>query len=564
MKSLKLKPLLVLLASTLVSAAGANNIDFAQTPLFISKSIDPNVMLLIDSSGSMNQLMWASGEGGYDPSLQYDDWGEGIEHNGEIYGSWTADENNYLAYEGVYCDRTGNIYDAELSTGPSFDDLNSVYLFGHKVENDTDFYACIKVPAPENHDTRHTGNYLNYLFQTYAERDESITQPGNAIPSKTRGQTAVSVAKMIVSRNPRLRFGVAKFTGEEGGAILSECGASESATLNAIDGIVMDGSTPLAEAYYETTRYFRGMSSAYTEDSYTSPIEYRCQRNFIITLTDGFPTYDTSFPVSAGVSPDDELPDFDDLAPSTSQSDFPASMPEFSDGFQPSGSEADEGFSLYLDDLAAFAQEDLLDTNSTDLAGGSYNDPENPVQNIVTYTVGLAFGTQMLTDAAVAGDGLSFTADNEAQLLAALEKSVIDIQSRLGAGASVAANTTRVETGALIFQARFHSGDWSGELLARPITSNGDLEEPQWLASEEFPAYSARNIFTWDSGDNSAKEFTWASLSSTVKSILDENSSGSSDGNGLRRLDIIRGKKVLQSDADSDLSARGYPHLAIL
>lgn len=65
-----------------------------------------------------------------------------------------------------------------------------------------------------------------------------------------------------------------------------------------IDRLSFTGSvTPTTSAYYELTRYFRGMTGAYPEYGgsndpnikYTSPIEYRCQKNAIIFISDGEP-----------------------------------------------------------------------------------------------------------------------------------------------------------------------------------------------------------------------------------------------------------------------------------
>ena len=78
--------------------------------------------------------------------------------------------------------------------------------------------------------------------------------------------------------------------------------------------------------------------------SYTSPIQYRCQKNFGIAITDGLPTYDSHFP-SANSDPAD-------LA------DTSASLPNW-DGSTTAADETGaaedvEGSYLYLDDIAKF------------------------------------------------------------------------------------------------------------------------------------------------------------------------------------------------------------------
>ncbi len=57
--------------------------------------------------------------------------------------------------------------------------------------------------------------------------------------------------------------------------------------------------TPLAETYYEAIRYFEATQSAYNEGvDYANhdPIQYMCQKNFVILITDGGSTKDENLP----------------------------------------------------------------------------------------------------------------------------------------------------------------------------------------------------------------------------------------------------------------------------
>jgi type IV pilus assembly protein PilY1 len=82
--------------------------------------------------------------------------------------------------------------------------------------------------------------------------------------------------------------------------VARSCRAAAPATTDlntSIAGLTATTWTPLAETLYEVTRYFRGLSSEYNDGvSYTSPIQYRCQKSFVIVITDGYPTQDASFP----------------------------------------------------------------------------------------------------------------------------------------------------------------------------------------------------------------------------------------------------------------------------
>ena len=56
--------------------------------------------------------------------------------------------------------------------------------------------------------------------------------------------------------------------------------------------------TPLAETLYEAVRYFKAEASAYNSVNYANydPIQYWCQKNFVILITDGESTKDQNLP----------------------------------------------------------------------------------------------------------------------------------------------------------------------------------------------------------------------------------------------------------------------------
>ena len=65
-----------------------------------------------------------------------------------------------------------------------------------------------------------------------------------------------------------------------------------------IDELTASGYTPLAEILYEAGLYFKGAQSYFNwatstqKVQYTSPIEYYCQKNYVILMTDGMSTMD--------------------------------------------------------------------------------------------------------------------------------------------------------------------------------------------------------------------------------------------------------------------------------
>ena len=487
----------LLLASLLLAQAAAA-FDIYQLPMFATGTATPNVMLLVDNSGSMDNIIWADG---FDVRTNYPDWSS----------DWDPND--------------GNVHLSELS--------NSGCSGGRYRGKKGTVTKCLKLPDPVGgKNTRYDGNYLNYLFETYANNTDLTT---GTIPTQTRMQVARQVATDLVNTVTGVRFGLSTFYGPSsynsahGATILEPCNDADASghntnLVNGISGLSSDNNTPLAEALYEITRYFRGLSSYYHgSTTYTSPLQFRCQKNFTVVITDGFPTYDTTFPSNDPADPSHLLPNWDGKAPATSSSDYPL-FPQWSDGFKPSGSAATEGYSLYLDDIAKFGFDIDFKTTGSDNDGVSWNDPEFPKQNMSTYTVGFATANQMLQDAADYSGGQYFTAKNAADLKEALENILLDIQSKATAAASVAANSTRLSTDTLIYQARYDSSDWSGDLQAYPLEKDADgdvsVGAKVWSANEHIPAANARRVVTQNSSTRTGIDALWADLSGGQQNAL--------------------------------------------
>ena len=335
---------------------------------------------------------------------------------------------------------------------------------------------------------------------------------------KTRMQVAKEVATNLVNTTTGMRFGIASFNTSQGGQIRAACGSSKTAVTDAIADLSAANWTPLAESLYEVTRYFRGLDSYYNSGtSYTSPIQYRCQKNFTIVITDGMPTYDTSFPSNDPNDPNGKLPNWDELAPATTSAMYPT-FPQHSDGFKPSGNQGDEGYSLYLDDIAKFGYDIDMKTSGNDTAGGSYQDVKYPKQNMNTYTIGFAASNQMMQDAASYGKGQYFTASDADSLTAALNDAIDDIRSMSSASASVATNSTSLNTGSQVYIAKFNSEYWSGTLLGAPITTAGVIGTPAWNSDTSLasPNAGTRVIVTYKPSGQRGIPFRWPADTSNL------------------------------------------------
>ncbi|ELS40463.1 pilus assembly protein [Pseudomonas syringae] len=495
----------------------------AQVPLLSSPAVPPNLMLLVDNSGSMYNIIWDSG---FDASVNRPD----------ISYFSTQCISGLVT---VPCPFISTISgDDTLSLGDisSFNvfSLSLMCLSGGRPVFRGGVQYCLNLPDPAGNGlTRYTADYISYLIDLVRPGVFGVRNYLNGvIPNDFRMNVAKSVATNLVTNNTSLRIGLATFNDPNnfdlgpGGKIarvvtdLAPVARStyqpdevsqDQATKNsdalklAITDLTPTANTPLAETYYEITRYFRGMSPFYQRGSdYVSPIQYRCQKNYGVVITDGLPTYDRTFPTN---DPDDVL----DTTRSLPNWDLNAA----NDGANLSGD--GEGDTLYLDDLAKFAYDiDLRRdavTTGGDLTGKSWDTAGFAKQNLSTYTIGFTASNQMLNDAAndTHGHGKYFQANDSAGLTSALNLALSDIYAKVGSGAGGAANSSTLQTGTQFYQTLYDPTDWHGTIKAFNLDKiTGALSAPVWTTDTAIVTGSTPPVFE-----------SWSTLSTPTRIPLE-------------------------------------------
>lgn len=135
-------------------------------------------------------------------------------------------------------------------------------------------------------------------------------------------------------------------------------------------------------------------------------------------------------------------------------------------------------------------------------------------------------------------------ATEPAKLVSALNAAFDDIISRTSSATSVATNSTRLDTNTKIYQARFNSGDWSGQILAFDVDdTDGTIGAQAWDASTLIPAENSRKIYSYDptAVGNKGILFEYANLNTSQQALVDQNHLGTVDSLGTERVDYIRG-----------------------
>ncbi len=113
-----------------------------------------------------------------------------------------------------------------------------------------------------------------------------------------------------------------------------------------------------------------------------------------------------------------------------------------------------------------------------------------------------------LLHAAVNGRGEFIAATDAARFAEQLAGLLGQIQSRLAAGSNVAVNSTSFQSDTRAYQALYQTGQWTGDLVARDVTSSGGIATTEaWRTSSAIEStyadadaandYHNRTILTW-------------------------------------------------------------------
>lgn len=112
-----------------------------------------------------------------------------------------------------------------------------------------------------------------------------------------------------------------------------------------------------------------------------------------------------------------------------------------------------------------------------------------------------------------------FLVQNPVKLKETLQKAFNAIATTNSSASNVIANSTSISTETRVFQARFESNFWSGDLVAYPVSANGVSTNTDWEASTKLPPANERKIFIRNT-DGVTREFQWSSMPASDKALL--------------------------------------------
>jgi type IV pilus assembly protein PilY1 len=140
-----------------------------------------------------------------------------------------------------------------------------------------------------------------------------------------------------------------------------------------------------------------------------------------------------------------------------------------------------------------------------------------------------------------------FLVTNALNLGAQLANAFDEILERVGSASSASVNAGSISSDTRVYQAKFNSGNWTGQLLSFPVQSVdlpatpendiGTLLPAEWDASVQMPAHGSRAIITRNANTGLAVPFRWANIGATRQGQLQPLA----DALGSQRLNFLRG-----------------------
>lgn len=359
-------------------------------------AMQPNVLIIIDTSGSMSDTVPGSSEP-YNPATTYPALNK---CNGS---SCTAGKVYNASDNSLFLDNANSVTTSCNSVNPQ-DLLKTTGQYsGRKLNNDG---TC----ASRKSRSYVLGNYVNWL-----------NGPGRTT-YKEKMIIARDVVKEIVRSSNGVNFGLMRYNSSEGGRfvatsvsgstyvstvknmddIFTGTTTSRAALISSVDTLSASGWTPMGETLFEAMRYFSGGKTAFSNTVavnaggyYQSPIQASCQQNYVIFVTDGMATEDGN-----------------------------AVLRTICTGGDCDGDGKEPGDLLHsMDDVAKY----LYDTDMSSTFDGT--------QNVITFTIG--FGLTGADDDAVNllnraadsghGHGQAYLAGDQADLSTAITRIVSNI-----------------------------------------------------------------------------------------------------------------------------------------
>ncbi|MBI1904766.1 MAG: hypothetical protein HYS20_00795 [Rhodocyclales bacterium] len=544
-----------LLHATVTQAAP---FDISNVPLYLGGTLDPNLMYIHDDSGSMywsflpdnassNSVLATSSSANlqyYNPTATYL---PPVDHNGDSLGDASFTAAWFDGYD--LASRASNVVNLSTSfratwayAGSWIGGAQPAYYHQYSpprtncttvaemVSTNTNCYVKVVVPTAQQ---QNFANWYSYYRTRVYSAKAGISRAFATLGEGIRvgyGRINDGTSDTIDGKSvPVIQRGVRAFSG-----------TSRQQFFDWLFAAPASGSTPLRRSLDAAGKYFDNDNAVgpwSTTPGVSGGEHLSCRKSFTILMTDGYWNGSASGPALAnndGTS-----------GPSHSGPDDPSytysAVSPFTDTY--SGTLADVAMYYWKNDLSsldnrvkptpldpAFWQHMSTYAIGFGLAGAV--DPDaafDAITSGATITWGNPSGTASipakiddLLHAGVNSRGGYFSANNPTEFSDALAKTLAAISDATSTASAAVANSTRLDGNTMVYQAKFDSGDWTGELLGYKLdTTTGLLgtADPK-KASEGIDAHGARKLFTWRTDAGKGIVFDWDELSGAQQADL--------------------------------------------
>ena len=341
-----------------------------------------------------------------------------------------------------------------------------------------------------------TGASVDPWGRTYQEVQDNVANWYQY--HRRRSFVMKSAVATVVNTNASFKFGLslineyAQVFVEVPGELIEDYTAHNDSMLGELFDFAWESNgTPLRRGLERVGRYY---SNYY--GSYTDPIISACQQNYSILFTDGF--WNGSSPYTSDIGDEDGDGASDSLA-DVAHYFYTEDLSNLPDDVPTTPLDQNDAQHMVSFTVAFGVEGNLVDTDAD-----SYPNPE--LEEDGAWNDG-SVNTQPekiddLWHAAFNSKAYFLSAQSTEGVAAAIAAALLEIADRVGSSASVATNTGSLNAGSTLFQARFDSADWKGQLLAYPISGDGQVAENSiWEAGSVVNAQnfdSGRTIITWN------------------------------------------------------------------
>lgn len=167
-----------------------------------------------------------------------------------------------------------------------------------------------------------------------------------------------------------------------------------------------------------------------------------------------------------------------------------------------------------------------------------------------------------LVHAGLNGRGGFYSAGNPDAFASGIRDALRRVSQNIGSGASLAANSTKLDTGTTTYQAIYYTGSWKGDLRAFPVNADGTIStNSSWVASDEMPAATDRLIKTCTGdciGNGKMVSFT-SSDSFDTKNELCADPANCLTDEATNKINYLRGDSSKEQSKGGSLRNRTTP-----